>query len=63
MTKEEKAKAFDEIMVDADSLDDKPHRLFLTLLRYVDVTAIGHGVAQDALLRAYYNAHKLLDRT
>lgn len=62
MTKEEKAKAFDEIMVDAYSLDDKPHRLFLTLLRYVDDQIYGHGVARDSLLRAYNNAYKLLDR-
>ena len=56
MTQEEKARAFDEIMEDAYALDDKPHRLFLTLLMYVDK----HGY--EPVLRACNNAHKLLER-
>lgn len=57
MTKEEKADAFDQIVEDAYSLDDKPHRLFLTLLRYVH-----ERPAREALLLLYHNSHKLLDQ-
>lgn len=61
MTQEEKARAFDEIMEDAYSLDDKPHRLFLTLLRYADGVP-GEGNIEDNLVHCYTNAYKLLDR-
>lgn len=57
MTQEEKARAFDEVMADVLSLNDKPHRLFLTLGFYAK-----SAYAKQLLEKAYRNAHKLLER-